>query len=58
MVHSGDTLWGIASEYSDPAKDIRKNIKDICEINDINSGNIYPGQIIKVPVPAHLANQK
>ena len=55
MVRSGDTLWEIASEYSDPSKDIRKNIKDICEINGIQSGKIYPGQIIKVPIPAHMA---
>ena len=56
IVKSGDTLWGIADKYSDPSKDIRKNIRDICEINDVKPGNIYPGQVIKVPIPASMAN--
>ena len=49
VVRSGDTLWGIASVYSDPSKDIRVQIKEICTLNDVKPGNIYPGQIIKVP---------
>ena len=55
IIKSGDTLWGIASEYADPSRDIRKSIKDICDINDVKPGNIYPGQVIKVPIPAHKA---
>ena len=54
VVHSGDTLWGIASEYSDPSKDIRKLIKEICALNDIKPGNIYPGQTLMVPISAYL----
>ena len=54
-VHSGDTLWGIASKYSEPSKDIRKQIREICELNGVKAGEIYPGQLIIVPVPAHLA---
>ena len=53
-VHSGDTLWGIASRYSEPSKDIRKQIREICELNGVKAGEIYPGQLIIVPVPAHL----
>jgi len=52
VVKSGDTLWGIASGYTDPSKDIRKTISEICAVNDIKAGAIYPGQVIKVPVPA------
>jgi len=54
-VHSGDTLWGIASDYVEPSKDIRKYIREICALNDVKPGKIYPGQVIIVPVPAHLA---
>ena len=55
VIQSGDTLWGIAGEYSEPSKDIRKQIREICELNGIEPGGIYPGQMIIVPVPAHLA---
>ena len=54
-IQSGDTLWGIAGEYPEPSKDIRKRIREICELNSIEPGGIYPGQVIIVPVPAHLA---
>ena len=54
VIKSGDTIWGIASVYAEPSKDIRKLIKEICKLNDIKPGNIYPGQVIKVPVPAYL----
>ena len=49
-VRSGDTIWGIAGIYSKPSKDIRILIKEICELNGIKSGSIYPGQVLKVPV--------
>lgn len=55
IVQSGDTLWGIAGEYSEPSKDIRKLVREICALNGIEPGGIYPGQAIIVPVPAHLA---
>jgi len=54
-IYSGDTLWGIASDYTEPSKDIRKLVKEICEINDVSPGDIIPGQTILVPIPAHLA---
>ena len=50
VVKSGDTLWGIASAYSEPSKDIRKLVREICKINGIDQYKIYPGQVIKVPV--------
>ena len=55
IVYSGDTLWGIASLYSDPSKDVRKLVRAICDLNEVSPGKIYPGQVILVPVPAHLA---
>jgi len=54
-VYNGDTLWGIASTYTEPSKDIRKQVKAICDLNDVSPGKIYPGQVLLVPVPAHLA---
>jgi len=54
-VYSGDTLWGIASAYTEPSKDVRKLVNAICELNDVRPGNIYPGQVILVPVPTRLA---
>jgi LysM repeat protein len=55
VVKSGDTIWGIASKYTEPSKDIRKTVREICRINEIKPENIYPGQVIRVPVPASLA---
>ena len=54
-VYSGDTLWGIAGEYTEPSKDVRKMVKAICDLNNVSPGKIYPGQVILVPVSAHLA---
>ena len=54
VVQNGDTLWKIASTNAEPSKDIRKQIKEICELNGIEKSVIYPGQTILVPVPAHL----
>lgn len=55
VVHSGDTIWGIASKYTEPSDDIRQKIQEICEYNGVSAGNIYPGEILAIPVPAHLA---
>ncbi len=49
-VESGDTLWNIASEYMSADNDVRHAIYTLCEINDISSGDIYPGQVLTVPV--------
>ena len=54
-IYSGDTIWGIAGDYSEPSQDVRKQIRAICELNDISPGDIYPGQTILVPIPAHMA---
>lgn len=49
-VASGDTLWAIASEYNYYNKDIREVVYEIKKVNQITSSNIYPGQILKIPV--------
>ena len=48
-VKEGDTLWSIASNYSDN-KEIREVIFEISQTNHIQNASIYPGDIIKVPL--------
>lgn len=48
-VTEGDTLWSIASDYDDN-KDIRQLIHEISEANNIHSAEIFPGDVIKVPL--------
>jgi len=49
-IASGDTLWDIAKDYSPDKKDVRRTVYEICRINDISAGEIYPGQVISVPL--------
>ena len=53
-VSSGETLWEIAkiesannSYYAD--KDIRYIVKDIKDINNMSSSNLYEGQELTIP---------
>ncbi len=50
VVHSGDTLWAIASEYTNNNKDIRETIYNIKKVNNMDGGMIVPGQELLVPV--------
>jgi LysM repeat protein len=47
IVKEGDTLWSIASTYSD-SKQIRQLIYEITKQNNIENASIYPGDIIKI----------
>ncbi|MBU5426605.1 LysM peptidoglycan-binding domain-containing protein [Tissierella pigra] len=49
-VAEGDTLWTIAMNHLPSNMDIRRMVYEIKEFNDMDSGYIYPGNIIKVPV--------
>ncbi len=49
QVMEGDTLWAIANEFAQPDQDIRKIIFDIKALNQMDSGYIYPGDILKIP---------
>jgi len=49
-VHPGDTLWGIASRFSDGNVDIRHVVRTISELNGLEGSIIRPGQGILVPV--------
>jgi hypothetical protein len=48
-VEKGDTLWGIVQKYTDDNIDPRKVINQIKKINGLNSVNLKPGQMIKLP---------
>lgn len=49
-VASGDTLWSIASRNSQPDADIQEEIFKICKANELKSKDIYPGQVLRIPV--------
>jgi len=48
-IKPGDTLWDLAKKFGNSSKDIRKIVFEICEINHLDTFNIYPGQMIKIP---------
>jgi LysM repeat protein len=48
-IKPGDTLWSLAKKHKEPGQDTRELVYDIKKVNGIDDGNIYPGQLIKVP---------
>ena len=49
-VTSGDTLWGIASEYKPAQMDTREYIHILKEMNEGLGNVIVPGQAIVLPI--------
>ena len=50
-IKTGDDIWSIAKNYVSNKEDIRELISAIHQINNIeNSSNIYPGQVVKIPI--------
>ena len=47
---AGDTIWNIAQMYSDEHTNLRRFVDQICRLNQISAGEIYPGQIILIPL--------
>lgn len=45
----GDTLWDIADRNMPGDMDPRQAVYEISNLNDIDDGQIYPGQILLVP---------
>ena len=50
IVNSGETLWEIAGANNPNKEDLRKLVYEIMEINDLESGTIYAGQELLIPV--------
>lgn len=55
-VYSGDTMWDIASQWTENGEDVRAVIYRICEANGLENTNLQPGQKIIVPVRMHTDN--
>ncbi len=49
-VKSGDTLWNIAKLYNNNNGDIRRVVYDIMIENDMATPDLYPGQVLNIPV--------
>ncbi|XOQ51976.1 MAG: LysM domain-containing protein [Succiniclasticum sp.] len=49
-VHTGDTLWTIASHWSRPDEDVREVIDRIRTANQLSDTRISAGQQLVVPV--------
>ncbi|WP_025641145.1 cell division suppressor protein YneA [Schnuerera ultunensis] len=50
IVKEGDTLWNIAIENMPKNYDVRKMVFEIKEFNQMVDANIYPGDLIKIPI--------
>jgi len=48
VVRPGQSLWSVAEAY-DPDADTRAVIRDILQMNSLNSTQIQPGQMLWVP---------
>ena len=54
QVHSGDTVWTIASQYASNKEDLREMVYAINTMNGLNhNAVIYSGQALKVPTPTN-----
>lgn len=49
-VAAGDTLWSIASEYSDGQGDVREMVYRIKALNRLPSADLFAGQTLLVPL--------
>jgi archaellum component FlaG (FlaF/FlaG flagellin family) len=56
-VMPGDTLWGIAKEYSGPEVDLRVVVDDIMRENNLSNSIVHPGQVLKLAVPVAYSVQ-
>ena len=48
-VHSGDTLWEIATEHYPPSEDPRVTIEAIRQQNDLKDYGLRPGMRLELP---------
>jgi|GEM_PF-597478 len=46
-VKEGDTLWSISKNFVDQTIDIRDYVYFIRKINNLKTGYIYPGQVLR-----------
>ena len=48
-VTSGDRLWDIAAEVTEPGEDVRDTLGAIKRMNGLESSLLQPGQVLIVP---------
>ena len=48
-VQSGDTLWGLASQYGPQNADIRMLVYTISKINHVTASTLRPGMELSIP---------
>jgi nucleoid-associated protein YgaU len=48
-VHTGDTLWSIASSHTGDAGDVQETIDRISEANHLRAVDLQPGQKLRIP---------
>ena len=46
----GDTLWFLAMDYTSKEYDIRRMLYEIKRMNKMETSQIYPGDILKIPL--------
>ncbi len=49
VVHSGDSLWSIASTHTSTGNDVQETVDRISEVNHLTTSAIEPGQRLRVP---------
>lgn len=50
-VSENDTLWDLIEKYNPDGRiNVRSAIYDVCEINDVDAGDIQPGDTLFIPV--------
>lgn len=55
-VHTGDTLWDIAADWSGKEEDIREVILRIQKENKLTGSDLYVGQRLVIPVRRTVAD--
>ena len=49
VVRPGDTLWGIAASRTESGSDVQEMVDRIAEANHLRSGELQPGQRLRIP---------
>lgn len=49
-VVEGDTLWSLVDQHYDTDDDIREAIYQVKKINNIESSDLMPGEVIYIPL--------
>ena len=49
VVKPGDTLWEIADRWAPPGVDLRVMVRELVEVNELQSKTLQPGQVLQIP---------